>query len=181
MTGRVIAVVGPSGVGKDSVMRGMVAAAPDLQAARRVITRPRDDDSEDFESVDAETFEARCRAGDFVLDWSAHGLRYGIPAGIRDEIAAGRDLLVNLSRGVLDAAHARFPRFVVLSLTADPEVLAHRLAGRGREDAEGIARRLARANACLDTPAPVITIDNSGTLDDTVRRAINLLYPTKVT
>ncbi|MEO0912102.1 MAG: hypothetical protein AAFY59_03810 [Pseudomonadota bacterium] len=41
MTGRFIAVVGPSGVGKDSVMAGMAARTGQLKLVRRVITRPR--------------------------------------------------------------------------------------------------------------------------------------------
>ena len=48
MTGRFIAVVGPSGVGKDSVMQGMAARDPRIVLARRVITRPSDAGGEDF-------------------------------------------------------------------------------------------------------------------------------------
>ena len=48
---RLVAIVGPSGAGKDTLIRGALAARPDLHLARRVITRPADTDSEDFDSV----------------------------------------------------------------------------------------------------------------------------------
>jgi len=181
MSGRMIAIVGPSGVGKDSVMRGIAAAAPRLHLVRRVITRPTDRDSEDFDSVDPATFTARQAAGDFALSWSAHGLCYGIPAQVDAALGRGDDLLVNLSRGVLDQAAARFVALTVIALTAEPAVLAQRLAARGREDAAGIAARLARSDARLPASVGALTLDNSGALADTVRRAIDLIYPARVT
>ncbi|HMB13658.1 MAG TPA: phosphonate metabolism protein/1,5-bisphosphokinase (PRPP-forming) PhnN, partial [Roseovarius sp.] len=47
--GRLIAVVGPSGVGKDTLMRAMVAERPNLRRVRRVITRRADDGGEGHE------------------------------------------------------------------------------------------------------------------------------------
>ena len=49
--GRLIAVVGPSGVGKDSVMAGLHGAIPDLHLVRRVITRAPDLGGEDYDAV----------------------------------------------------------------------------------------------------------------------------------
>ena len=49
----VIAVVGPSGVGKDSVMEALETRAPGIQRLRRVITRPEGEEGEDFD----ETYE----------------------------------------------------------------------------------------------------------------------------
>lgn len=164
--GALIAVVGPSGVGKDSVMD---ALAPELGLAkvRRVITRPAELGGEDFTSVDAATFERRRAAGHFALHWSAHGLRYGIPAGVDAELATGRSLLANLSRGVLSEAAARYDPLIVLNLTATPETLARRLAARRRESAEQIAHRLAR-DAALPPGLRVIIVSNDGPLEQTV-------------
>ena len=124
-----------------------------------------------------EAFEQVESAGGFALSWRAHGLAYGIPMAVDQQLAQGNDVLVNLSRAVLTQAQARFPRFVVLSLTAPAEVLAQRLAGRGRESAEEITARLARKGRALPAGLPVIEIDNSGPLERTVDTILARLQP----
>lgn len=175
--GRLIAVVGPSGVGKDSVMSGLAAALPGLRRVRRVITRDPTLGGEAFEPVTEAEFARRRDAGAFCLHWRAHGLRYGIPADVRAATEAGTDCLVNLSRGALAEAYAAFPRLFVLNITARPETLAHRLAGRGREAEAEIARRLSRRGAALPPGLDVVTIANDGPLDDTIRAALRALQP----
>ncbi|MBR2573678.1 MAG: phosphonate metabolism protein/1,5-bisphosphokinase (PRPP-forming) PhnN [Loktanella sp.] len=180
MTGRFIAIVGASGVGKDSVMAALAASDPRLRLVRRVITRPGDAGGEDFDGVTADVFHARAAQGDFALHWPAHGLHYAIPATVLDDLAAGRDMLANLSRAALPAAKAQFDPFMVIQLTARRDVLAARLAARGREAADDIARRLDRADHALPAGIEAVTIDNSGDLDTTVRAVLRLLYPVKV-
>ena len=172
--GRLVAVVGPSGVGKDSLIAALSRARPRLAVARRAITRPADS-TEPFEPLSEEAFEVRLRAGSFVLHWRAHGLSYGIPAGVRDEVVAGRDVLVNLSRGALGEAGAAFPRLLVLSLHAPPEVLACRLAGRGREDAAAVRARVARTGTAVPAGLDCVRIDNGGPLDHAVAKALAAL------
>ena len=172
--GRLIAVVGPSGVGKDSVMAALCDADPAFQIVRRVITRP-PGAGEVFESIDETAFERRRDAGEFCLSWRAHGLGYGIPATIETRIADGALCLVNLSRGVLAEAHESFPTFTVIELAARPETLAARLAGRGRETADGIARRLAREGSTIPEGLDHIRIANDGALSETVGAALQAL------
>ncbi|MDK3019001.1 phosphonate metabolism protein/1,5-bisphosphokinase (PRPP-forming) PhnN [Pseudodonghicola flavimaris] len=176
--GPVIAVVGPSGVGKDSVMAALVARDPGYRLQRRVITRAETAGGEAFTGVSPERFEQMEAAGAFALSWRAHGLAYGIPVQIAAARRGARGVLVNLSRGVLTEAAARFPDLIVLALSADPAVLAARLAARGREDAEDRARRLIRAAAPLPAGLPrVVALDNSGSLEATVTAALSLLQP----
>jgi ribose 1,5-bisphosphokinase len=180
MPGRLIAVVGPSGVGKDSVMAGLAAARPGLVRVRRVITRDPNAGGEDFEAVTPALFAARAAGGDFALHWQAHGLCYGIPRGVHDVLARGQDALANLSRGVLGPAARVFPGLHVLHITARPEVLAARLAARGREGRAEIAGRLARAAPDFPQGIAVTGIDNSGRLEAAVAAALAALYPERV-
>jgi ribose 1,5-bisphosphokinase len=169
--GRLIGVVGPSGVGKDSVIRALARAEPGLHPVRRVITRAGGAGGEDCERVSRAEFARRRAGGEFVLHWRAHGLAYGIPAGVRRRLARGQTCLVNLSRAVLPEAERRFAGFVTLHLTAPPEVLAQRLAARGREDAGEIAARLARSGFALPKgPGRVVEVANDGPLEETVAR-----------
>ncbi|NKX44781.1 phosphonate metabolism protein/1,5-bisphosphokinase (PRPP-forming) PhnN [Roseicyclus persicicus] len=179
-TGRLIAVVGPSGVGKDSVMEALVAARPDLVRVRRVITRAADAGGEEFEGISPALFAARAAGGDFALHWQAHGLFYGIPREVHDVLGRGQDALANLSRAMLGRAARVFPELHVLHITARPEVLAARLAGRGREGRAEIARRLARPAPAFPEGLRVTEIDNSGRLDEAVAAALAALYPARV-
>lgn len=176
MAGRLVAVVGPSGVGKDSVMAAICAADPGFKMVRRVITRPVDAGGEDFDTCSDAEFDARVARGDFAVHWQAHGLRYGVPIRITGALAKGQSLLVNLSRGVLLKAQEIFPDMVVLSLTAPVAVLAGRLAVRGRETPDDIRKRLERAAFPLpDGLSQVIPIDNGGTLAQSVSAALAAL------
>lgn len=168
MTGRFIAIVGPSGVGKDSVMEALAATDPAYVLARRVIKRPGDAGGEDFEGVTDEEFSARVAADAFALHWDAHGLRYGIPAEVDQDLAQGRDVLANLSRAVLPAAQKRFDRLIVIVLTVSREMLAQRLAARNRETPQDIVRRLERAEFAMPPVIRTFTVDNSYALGQTV-------------
>lgn len=179
MTGRFIAVVGPSGVGKDTVMTALAEACPNIILARRVITRAADAGGEAFVAVSEVEFDKLQQSGAFALHWGAHGLYYGIPATVDADIAAGRDVLANLSRAVLETAAQRFTHFEVISLTAQAEALAARLQARARETAEDIARRLARPAPPLPEGLTIHAADNSGPLQDTVATLKVRLYPAK--
>ena len=179
MTGRFIAVVGPSGVGKDSVMDGLCAALPDMVRCRRVITRAAEAGGEAHEAVDEATFRQRAQRGEFILWWQAHGLHYGIARSVENDLNQGRDVLANLSRGKLVEAAEAFPQMAVLAITAAPEILDQRLAARGREDAQDRVKRLERASLTLPEGLParvaVLQIDNSGALDEAVHAALRAL------
>nr|CAD6428086.1 phosphonate metabolism protein/1,5-bisphosphokinase (PRPP-forming) PhnN [Rhizobium sp. Q54] len=167
--GRLVVVVGPSGAGKDTLMdfaARRLSGSPDLVFVRRVITRDGDAGGEDHEAVTEEIFEDMAKAGGFAVSWNAHGLRYGIPAETLQHIIAGRLAIANGSRSALPHFRAAFPLMVVINVTARPEVLAARLEGRGRETREEIFRRLQRASPVISGDFEVVTIDNSGSLDE---------------
>jgi ribose 1,5-bisphosphokinase len=177
-TGILVAVVGPSGVGKDSLIAGArsaLADAPGVRFARRMITRPADEAGENHIPVSSGDFGQLEKAGAFAVSWEAHGLKYGVPATVLDDLEAGRIVVVNGSRSALDRFQAVFPRLVVVNVTARPDVLAVRLAARGRESAQEIEARLARAVEPLPNSFETVTIDNSGALETATRQLVSLL------
>jgi ribose 1,5-bisphosphokinase len=178
-SGRLIAVVGPSGVGKDSVMEGVLAGWPGLVRVRRVITRAPDLGGEDYDAVSVAQFETMATEGAFCVHWDAHGLFYGLPSGVLDRVREGTDCLANFSRGALPRAAEIFPAMTVLQITARPETLARRLAARGRETGAEIARRLERAAQPLPEGLDVVTVSNDGALGETVAEALRLLQPVR--
>ncbi len=167
-----VAVVGPSGAGKDTVLDGL-RRNPAYVFARRAITRPAEAGGEDHVPMTPDEFAAT----DFALQWQAHGLCYGIPRAIEADLAAGRIVLANLSRTVLAQAAASYD-FAVLEITAPPEVLAARLAARGREAAADIAARLAR-EAPLPAGLRVLRVINDTTPEAAIATAKNLLASLK--
>jgi len=163
--GLLVLVVGPSGAGKDTLIDCAKAILEDDAAvvfARREITRAQDAGGEDHVEVSPEAFDARQASGGYLLSWKAHGLGYGVPATLAGEIAAGRRVVVNVSRGVVEDARARFARVRVVSITADAAILAQRLAARGRESAAQIEARLARADAVEVSGDDVVEVRNEG-------------------
>lgn len=174
--GLLILVVGPSGVGKDTLIdaaRQALAGDPTVVFPRREITRSADAGGEDHVPVSVETFRARRAAGAYALSWEAHGLGYGIPAAIAEDRAAGRRVVVNVSRGVLDDARQRLGPVRILSLRVPAPVLRARLVARAREDHDEIERRVARSDAFLVDGPDVITVVNDGPLEVAAARFVD--------
>ena len=173
-----VAVVGPSGVGKDTVIdfaRRHLAGDARFVFARRTITRPADAGGEDHDSLTPEAFAEAERGGAFALSWQAHGLSYGLPVTLDHAIAAGRVVVANLSRAVLAALDARYSHLVVVVISAHPEVIARRLAARGRESADEIAARL-RREPTEDLPRyDALRIENSGPPEQAGARLVAIL------
>ena len=169
-SGRLFLVVGPSGAGKDSLIEAAkraLSGRPGFVFPRRIITRPSDPGSEEHDSVAEAEFDHLCATGAFFLHWRAHGLRYGLPASIADDLAAGTTVISNVSRSVITEAQARHRKTTVILVTASQEVLEQRLMARGREDLSAIRRRLSHSAALPDT-LPLVTVRNDSSLEQAV-------------
>lgn len=165
-SGLLVAVVGPSGAGKDTLIARAVTALggePRIVFARRVVTRPADLSSEDHDSLDLAAFDDAEAAGAFCLTWRAHGLAYGLPLACLENCRDGRVVVANVSRRALAPAMARFPALCVVEVTAARELLIARIAARGRESEAEIRARVDRQLAVEPPPgAAHLRIDNSG-------------------
>ena len=171
-----VLVVGPSGAGKDTLInaaKASLASDPRFFFPRRVVTRQAVASLEDHDTVSPQEFALRAANGAYALSWEAHGLHYGLPASIRDDIAAGRVVVMNGSRAMVETARRTFPGMVVIMIEASRGVRAQRLAGRGRETAAEVAARLARE---VDADIPnAIRVDNSGAIEDGITRFLAAL------
>ncbi len=165
-----VLVVGPSGAGKDTLLGAVKAHLADdrrFRFVRRAVTRPPYGDAANEESVDEAEFYAGRDAAAYAFWWQAHGIFYGVPADIANDLGAGRVVIASVSRTVLAEAAARFSVRVV-EITAPHDVLARRLAARGREDAAQVAERLVRS-VPLPAGLDVTVIVNDGSVVEGAR------------
>jgi ribose 1,5-bisphosphokinase len=178
VTGKLVLVVGPSGAGKDSVLRyAMAHFAGDARFVfpRRCVTRAVDVAAEDHESLDEKTFDARASQGTFALMWEAHGHKYGVRNDIDTELQRGCIVAVNVSRTIVDRVAGRYQNAVVIEITADPSIRETRLAARGREAADDIQQRTRREVVTPAHPLPHHVIRNDGSISDAGDEFCNLL------
>jgi ribose 1,5-bisphosphokinase len=177
LQGLFVAIVGPSGAGKDALIQGLSARLGEADGVfypRRVVTR-RADAFEDHETLAESEFLLARERGRFALSWAAHGLLYGVPSDIDARIARGCAVVCNISRAVVADVRRRYARSLVVLVRAQPETLAARLAARGREGTQARRERLDRAFAREAAFEPDATIDNDGALDDAISRLHDLV------
>jgi ribose 1,5-bisphosphokinase len=173
-----VLVVGPSGAGKDTLMLALkekLEGKIDVCFARRAITRTPDTDAEDHDTLSRVDFDRLVNSHEVALAWEAHGLGYVIPKSCDDVIRAGGTVIANGSRKVLKQASDKYQTAIVLLITAPIDILAGRLAARGRESREDIQERLSRANLEPEYVPNLIRIENTGTIEAGVEAILEAL------
>ncbi|WP_158284779.1 phosphonate metabolism protein/1,5-bisphosphokinase (PRPP-forming) PhnN [Oricola cellulosilytica] len=176
--GLLLAVIGPSGSGKDTLIRlAREAFSGDAKVlfVRRTVTREADRGAEDHDTLTPADFGEVERNGEFAVTWDAHGLRYGLPSGALSFVNAGGIAVANCSRRAMATVMAVFPQVRLIRLHADAEILARRLANRGREPLEEIRARVSRTVEETEALEKVVLIDNSGPLEDAAEAFIDVI------
>lgn len=167
MTGALVAVVGPSGSGKDAVIDcARVHYRDDARVTfpQRVITRPAGAGEEHRPVSEAEFAELR-DAGGFAVHWDAHGLSYGVPQHVADSVRGGVVAVVNMSRAAMTGLEQTFPTVHIVRVTVPDAVRRARILSRGREDADAVLARLNRVDPAPGHPVD-LEIVNDGELAD---------------
>ncbi len=174
--GSLILVVGPSGAGKDTLL-GLAKAAcaddPNIVFSRRVITRAASV-SEDNEEVSRDAFRQALARNEYAVHWEAHGHCYALSRKIDDDLRAGRTVIANVSRTVIATVRSAYTDVVVVSITAPTNVLAERLAMRGRNSDGKIEHRLSRTIDDISA-APDVTIVNVDSAEYHARQFVRII------
>jgi phosphonate metabolism protein PhnN/1,5-bisphosphokinase (PRPP-forming) len=169
--GRLILVVGPSGAGKDSIIRGAQRTFSNDSTVvfpRRVVTRDVNATAEDHDSVPQDAFEQAAASGRFAVWWKAHGNGYGIPRSIDTDIAEGRSVVFNCSRDAIADVMSRYTKVTVVDIRVSPEVLVDRIVARGRETRAEAEQRVARKVSAFPPNASIRAVQNDGNITDAI-------------
>ncbi|MBX3066553.1 MAG: guanylate kinase [Anaerolineae bacterium] len=146
--GRLFVLVGPSAVGKNTIMQGVLAATPKMRQLPTMTTRPpRSGEAEGVQHyfVDLETFNQMLADGDLLEHQEVHpGKFYGVPRQrTKDALDRGDLLIADVDIYGAQALKTAFPDNVItiFVLPTTKEVLRQRLLERGEADLEDRLRR----------------------------------------
>ena len=149
--GLLLVISSPSGAGKTSLSRRLVADHADLELSISATTRgprPGEQDGREYHFVTQDAFSGLIK-DDAFLEWAeVHEHRYGSPkAPVMAAVEAGRDVLFDIDwQGAMSIA-ASAPGDVVRVFILPPTMadLSRRLHARAQDAEDVIQRRLGRA------------------------------------
>ena len=150
MSGTLLIVSSPSGGGKTSLVKALLAAEPEVRLSVSYTTRPArpgEVDGRDYHFVAAPVFERMLEAGEFLESAVIYGNHYGTSQKwIERERADGRDVVLEIDwQGAQQVRRLIRQVVSIFIMPPSPQILESRLRGRGQDSEEVVARRLAAA------------------------------------
>jgi guanylate kinase len=168
----------PSGAGKTTLSRMLIAETPDLKMSVSATTRPMrpgEVDGRDYYFVDQNRFELMVANGE-LLEWATvFGNRYGTPRGpVEEALAAGKDVLFDIDWQGTQQLRSRSPNDVVSVFILPPSATAleQRLHTRAQDSDEVIRGRMKKAGdemSHFDAYDYIVVNDNIGVAFESVR------------
>ena len=148
--GNLFIVTAPSGAGKTSLVRALLASDADVRLSISYTTRaPRSGevDGVDYHFVTEEVFQKMLGVGDFLESAEVHGAYYGTSqTAVESVLLSGQDLVLEIDwQGAAQVRSLYAHGIGVFILPPSFEVLAQRLHDRAQDSAAVIARRLEAA------------------------------------
>jgi len=146
----VFVITGPSGVGKGTLIRGLLERVPELELSVSATTRPPrpgEQDGVHYHFLTPEQFRAEVQAGNFVEHASYSGNCYGtLRSELERRLRAGTPLVLEIEvQGARQVRQAMPEAVAVFIAPPSADALRARLVGRGTDDADQVAVRMRTA------------------------------------
>jgi guanylate kinase len=147
MASKFFVITGPSGVGKGTLIRELLAAVPDLELSVSATTRaPREGevDGRDYHFLTPQQFEQRKEEDDFLEFATYSGNRYGtLRSEVERRLESGHSVVLEIEvQGAQQVRASGIDSVQIFIAPPDPAVLRQRLSGRGTDSQEAIDERL---------------------------------------
>lgn len=182
---RVFVITGPSGVGKGTLIRGLMERLGELELSVSATTRaprPGERDGVDYHFLTREEFERRVAAGEFVEHADYAGRSYGtLRSELEERVRAGAPVVLEIEvQGARQVRRSVPDAVQVFIAPPSLDALRTRLVGRGTDDPEEVERRLRVAAEELAAQAEFAHVvvndrleDALAQLTEVVRAALN--------
>ena len=177
---RVFVITGPSGVGKGTLIRGLMERLATLELSVSATTRaprPGEQDGVDYHFLSREEFDRRVAQEDFVEHADYAGRSYGtLRSELEDRVRAGVPVVLEIEVQGARQVRAAMPEAVQVFI-APPSLAAlrTRLIGRGTDNAEEVERRLRVAEQELAAQPEFAHVVVNDRLDEALDRLTAIL------